>query len=241
MDAAWQFGAVPEALWARLRGEMARDVPKRYLNKLLMEYFVVEGHREAVAAFARESGVRPGESLESMGGRVAARRLLLEGKVADATAVLRDVSPALLDSRPDVRFRLARQEFIELVRARRVDDAIQVAEERLVPLVDAEPAFREALEDAMGLLAFPTPEVAPRSVRAQLSRDTREETARMVNSAALTAQGQVQDSRLPGLLKTLLHSQARLSASVDYPAVRINRLERVAVAYGRELLRSIGD
>lgn len=239
MDAAWQYSAVHESLWERLKAEMR--LSKRYTNRLIMEYFVVEGHREAAAAFARESGVKLGEPLEAMDGRVTARQLLVEGRVDEAYKVLEGVSSTLLESRPDVQFRLAQQEFIELVRSRRIDEALELAERRLAPLADEHPEHREGLEDAMALLAFSTPESAPKEVASLLSRSYRIETAGIVNAAALTAQGQVQESRLPGLLRTLMHSQKRLEDGVEFPSISREDLQAVCSAYGRELLRSIGD
>ena len=68
--------------------------PLRYsdLNRLLMDYLVVEGYTEAADCFARESG-QPAVDLQSIEHRMAIRAAVQRGDVENAIERVNDLNP----------------------------------------------------------------------------------------------------------------------------------------------------
>ena len=205
-------------------------VPKRYMDDLIMEYFVVEGDEACATAFAHEAGFpTPTDSME---GRVAIRNAILAGRVEEAVTALNRLDEQILASNAKLRFQVFRQKFLELVRAGDVGAALDVATTALLPLTEENPALLPDLEKAMALLAFPKPQRSP--LGSLLGANQREETARAVNSAILTAVGHPTESRMPVLLKMLLRSQKRLRTLCTYPEI-------TNIATGQYQLPSVSD
>ena len=89
------------------------------------------------------------------------RTALREGRVDDATGLVNDINPDILDTNARLFFRLQLQRFIELVSSGSPIDALSFAETELVPLLDgtAAESYRDELEETAALLAFPQPDV----------------------------------------------------------------------------------
>lgn len=66
-----------------------------------------------------------------------------------------DLDPETLDTEPTLYFRLQLQKLIEMIRADKVAEALDFAEEELAPLTEANQDLLEELEETMALLAFP--------------------------------------------------------------------------------------
>lgn len=65
----------------------------RDLDRLVMDYFVVEGHKDAAEAFSAESGIVPDMDLPSMEVRIATRDALLQGDVVAAMEITNELNP----------------------------------------------------------------------------------------------------------------------------------------------------
>lgn len=203
--------------WAEF---MSRQrVPKRYLDDVLLEYFIVNGYKEVAATLATESGAsdRAREALSAMDHRAAIRDAVSKGRMEEAMERIKQVAPDLLKSDTELRFRLLQQQFLEQVRVGDTDAALRIAVEELRDVARTTPKLQRALEGTMAVLAFPDPTTSP--VRHLLSLDQRAQTARYINEALLAVTGQPTEARLPTLLKLLARSQKRLRTTVTYPEV----------------------
>lgn len=67
---------------------MARD-----LNRLVMNYLVIEGYKDAAEQFSLESGLEPTIDLESIQERMEIRHAIQSGDVDTAIELVNDVNP----------------------------------------------------------------------------------------------------------------------------------------------------
>lgn len=72
---------------------LCEQANRRDLDRLVMDYFVVEGHKDAAEAFSAESGIVPDMDLPSMEVRIATRDALLQGDVVAAMEITNELNP----------------------------------------------------------------------------------------------------------------------------------------------------
>ncbi|KAI9102816.1 CTLH/CRA C-terminal to lish motif domain-containing protein [Phlyctochytrium arcticum] len=202
--------------WQRKLAEV--NVSKRDLNKLIMNYLVIEGYKDAAEKFSRESGLQPGIDLTSIEDRMNIRNAIQSGKIEDAIEKVNDLDPEILDTNPRLYFHLQQQRLIEYIRGGRIGDAILFAQEELAPRGEENPEFLEELERTMALLAFDGMESSP--VGYLLDHSQRQKTASELNAAILTAQCQERDPKLPTLMKMLVWAQGQLDEKLTYPKIK---------------------
>ncbi|CAN0234963.1 unnamed protein product [Discosporangium mesarthrocarpum] len=79
--------------------EMVRqkEVPRQYLNELVMEYLVTEGYRDAAMHFQQESGTEPGVDLRTVEERVQIRKAVMAGELAKAMGMANDMNTMVLN------------------------------------------------------------------------------------------------------------------------------------------------
>jgi len=106
---------------------------KEALNRLVMNYLVIEGYKETAETFAAETGLDPGFDLESIADRMATRNAIQSGNVQFAIEKANDLDPLILDQNPQLYFHLQQQKLIELIRANQIEAALQFAQEELAP------------------------------------------------------------------------------------------------------------
>lgn len=58
-----------------------------------MDYFVVEGHRDAAKRLGESTGIQPGVDLSSMQARIEICNALLQGNVISAIETINDLNP----------------------------------------------------------------------------------------------------------------------------------------------------
>ena len=63
------------------------------LNRLVMDYLVVEGYKEAAENFAREAGMSPQEDFESIRNRMTIRNAIQRGDIVEAIERVNDLNP----------------------------------------------------------------------------------------------------------------------------------------------------
>lgn len=85
----------------------------------------------------------------------------------------------------DVALHLTCQQLVELVREKRIEEAVTFARKELAPLMKASPKHAEIVATVFGLIAYPCPADSP--LCSLLSHQKREATADIVNAAVLTA------------------------------------------------------
>lgn len=194
---------------------------ERELNKLIMNYLVIEGYKDAAEKFQGECGTAPGIDLRSISDRMATRVAIQRGDVQEAIERANDLNPRILDENPQLFFHLQQQKLIELIRKGDIKSALQFAEEELAPRGEENPKFLAELERTMALLAFEDVSKCP--VADLLAPAQRQKTASELNAAILTNQCQEKDPKLPALLKLLLWTQDQLKEYADFPEMDIQK------------------
>jgi len=187
---------------ARLR---AVAVSKAAMNRLVMDYLVIEGRARSAALFRAESGTEPGIDLETIANRRAVRAAVERG---DITTAVERAGRHLLDGNAELHFYVLQQQLIELIRADRVADAVAFAQEQLSPLAEQDSALLAELERTMLLLAYDDPRACPEAEL--LGQAQRQHTASLLNAAVLTSQAQDKDAALPLVLRRLQWAQDEL-------------------------------
>ncbi|XP_074269923.1 protein GID8 homolog isoform X2 [Silene latifolia] len=194
-------------------------IRKEDMNKLVMNFLVTEGYVDAAEKFRQESGTEHID-LATITDRMAVKKAVQCGNVEDAIEKVNDLNPEILDTNPQLFFHLQQQRFIELVRNKKIEEALEFAQEELAPRGEENQSFLEELEKTVSLLAFEDASNSP--VGNLLDISQRLKTASEVNAAILTSQSHEKDPKLPYLLKMLLWAQNQLDEKAAYP--RINDL-----------------
>jgi len=197
------------------------QIPRNALNELVMNYLVTEGFKEAAEKFQDEAGIKSNIALNGMDNRIKIRDALQAGKVTEATSMVHQLYPELLDDERDLFFHLQQQQFIELVRENKIEDALKFASDHMAERGEesGSEAILEELERTLALLAFEDPEKSPYSDL--LSYSHRQKVASELNAAILKAEHS--DNIQPKLaigLKLVLWAQNEL----DKKQVRYNRM-----------------
>ncbi|EGF83232.1 hypothetical protein BATDEDRAFT_85821 [Batrachochytrium dendrobatidis JAM81] len=191
---------------------------KNDLNRLVMNYLVIEGYKDAAEKFSVESGLAPAVDLMTVEDRMNIRNDIQNGNIEAAIERVNDLDPEILDTNPKLFFHLQQQKLIELIRNNKITEAIEFAQEELAPRGEENPEFLNELERTMALLAFEDTYKSP--VGDLLNHSQRQKTASELNAAILTTQCQEKDPKLPSLLKMLVWAQNQLDEKVVYPKIK---------------------
>ncbi|KAI6047708.1 CTLH/CRA C-terminal to lish motif domain-containing protein [Pisolithus marmoratus] len=205
------------------------QVTKDDLNRLIMDYLVIEGYRSAAEEFSNEAGVVPPVDFESIESRMVIREALQRGDVEEAITRVNDLNPEILDTNPALYFRLQQQRLIELIRQSRIAEALQFAQDELAPRGEESPEFLAELERTMALLAFDSTSSAPPAITDLLSPAQRMRTAGEVNAAILESFSQGKEVKLVQLLKLLCWGENMLDERAEFPKIDV----RGGVSFGR--------
>jgi len=192
-------------------------VPRQTLNKLVMNYLVTEGFKDAAEKFEDESGVSAEIDLDQLDNRINIRDAIQEGRIDDAISQLNDLHPTLLDGNRYLLFHLQQQKLIELIREQKVEEAIEFAGNNLAERGEEDSKVLAELERTLALLAFEDPFASPFSDL--LSHNHRQQLASEVNEAILRAEHvDSAQSKLAASLKLLIWAQEELDdKKVRYP------------------------
>ncbi|MBN3311393.1 GID8A protein, partial [Atractosteus spatula] len=76
------------------------------MNRLIMNYLVTEGFKEAAEKFRMESGIEPSIDLDSLDERIKIREMILKGQIQEAIALINSLHPELLDTNRYLYFHL---------------------------------------------------------------------------------------------------------------------------------------
>ncbi|KAG0201807.1 Glucose-induced degradation complex subunit [Mortierella sp. GBA30] len=194
------------------------QVDREDLNKLIMNYLIIEGYKDAAEKFSQESGAKPPVNLESIQDRMVVRTAIQRGHIEEAIERVNDLNPEILDTNPKLFFHLQQQRLIEYIREGRIMEALEFAHEELAPRGEENPEFLSELERTMSLLAFELNGTSP--VSDLLTPGQRQKLASELNSALLLAQSQEKDPKLPALLKMCWWAQQQLDERCTYPKIK---------------------
>ncbi|KAF5384955.1 hypothetical protein D9615_001444 [Tricholomella constricta] len=205
--------------WDRRLHEV--QVTKDDLNRLIMDYLVIEGYKSAAEEFSQEADITPPVDFESIESRMNIREALQRGDIEDAITRVNDLNPEILDTNPALYFHLQQQKLIEYIRQGRIADALQFAQSELAPRGEESPEFLSELERTMALLAFESSATAPAGISELLSPGQRMKTAGEVNAAILESLSQGKEVKLVGLLKLLGWGEQLLEEKAEYPQMGV--------------------
>ncbi|KAG8458712.1 hypothetical protein KFE25_012910 [Diacronema lutheri] len=193
--------------WQQRMSEVAVD--RVLVNRLVLDYLVIEGYKDAAEAFSRESGLSEQIDVASIADRMAIRAAVQRGDVQAAIDLVDALDPQILRANGTLAFHLRQQQLIEIIRSGAVDDALAFAQTTLAPAGEANPAFLDEIERTMALLAFEDTASCP--VGHLLDPSHRHKTASELNGAILAAQSSQREPRLPICLRMLLWAQQDLA------------------------------
>jgi len=183
--------------------------PRTAMNKLIMNYLVTEGFKEAAEKFQDEAGLPAPPQLSEMDNRISVRDAIQSGRIGEAISLVHELHPELLDDDRYLFFHLQQQQLIELIRERRIDEALRFASDQLAERGEEDPSVLEELERTMALLAFEEPINSP--FADLLSHSHRQKVASELNSSLLRAAHiHPVHPKLAGVLKMLLWVQDEL-------------------------------
>ena len=203
-------------LFEWLKGVHGVHFPRSEMNKLIMDYLITEGFKEAAEKFRAEACTEPNSAFDSLDERLKIREAVQSGNVDEAIMLTNCLNPEILDSRPHLYFHLQQQQLIELVRERKVEKALEFSQNVMAELSIENSEFLEELEKTMALLAYENPEISPFGDLLNFSQ--RHKVASELNAAILEADHQQTNSRLENLLKMLLWAQSELDErKIKYP------------------------
>lgn len=191
-------------------------IDRSLMNKLVMNYLVTEGFKEAADKFGSETGICYPYDLESLNERIKIREALEAGDIEKAINNINSLHPELIDSDRQLAFHLRQQQLIELIREKRLEDALLFAQNHLCEYGENNEQVQEELERTMALLAFENPSDSP--FCDLLAPVQRQRLSGEVNSAILEFENLESNAKLSILIKMLLWSQDLLDKrAVNYP------------------------
>jgi len=178
------------------------------VNKLIMNYLITEGFKEAAEKFQQESGMDAGD-MSSLSARLKIRQSVQNGDIEQATSLVNQLYPELLDTDHYLFFHLQQQRLIELIRSGNIDGALKFAQDHLAERGEQHPQTLDELERTIALLAFEEPEKSPFGDLLNVSH--RQKVASELNSAILKMEDEEQTNvKLAILLKQILWAQDEL-------------------------------
>ena len=144
-------------------------IPRLAMNKLIMNYLVMEGFKDAAEKFHEEAGMSPGQNLSLLDNRIKIRDSIQSGDILEAISLANELHPQLLDNDQYLLFHLQQQHLIELIRQHKVEEALQYAAEHLAERGEEDGGVLQELERTLALLAFEDPASSPFADLLQLS------------------------------------------------------------------------
>lgn len=191
-------------------------IDRSLMNRLVMNYLVTEGFKEAADKFGTETGICYPYDLEPLDERIKIREAIEIGDIEKAVNNINSLHPELIDTNRQLAFHLRQQQLIELIRERRLEDALLFAQNHLCEYGENNPQIQEELERTMALLAFENPNDSP--FCDLLLPVQRQRLSGEVNSAILEFENMESNAKLTVLIKMLLWSQDLLDKrAVCYP------------------------
>lgn len=192
-------------------------VSRTAMNKLVMNYLVTEGFKDAAERFQEEAGIAAEVDLSLLDNRIKIRDYIQSGQIEEAINSINDLHPSLLDENRYLLFHLQQQRLIELIREERVEEALEFAGSHLAERGEEDTQVLQELERTLALLAFENPANSPFSDL--LSPNHRQQVASEVNEAILKAEhADSAQSQLVSSLKLLIWAQDELDRKkVKYP------------------------
>uniref|UniRef100_A0A1D1ZLR3 Protein C20orf11 n=1 Tax=Anthurium amnicola TaxID=1678845 RepID=A0A1D1ZLR3_9ARAE len=163
--------------------EVMQAISDSDVCNVVLSYLVHSCFKETAETFIACSGMKqPAEYPADMEKRKSIFHFTLEGNALKAIELTEQLTPTLLEQNKDLHFDLLSLHFVELVRSRKCNEALEFAQSMLTPFGKLQ-KFVEKLEDFMALLAYEEPEKSP--MFHLLSLEHRQNVAEILNRAIL--------------------------------------------------------
>lgn len=120
-----------------------------------------EGFKEAAEKFQIEAGVQPTVELSTLDNRILIKDAIQSGRVQEATHLVNQLHPELLDNDRYLYFHLQQLHLIELIRNGKIEDALTFAQTQMSESGESNPEVLSELERTLALLAFEKPQNSP--------------------------------------------------------------------------------
>lgn len=142
------------------------SLTRQEINRLILEYLVVEGYKDAAEKFSGEIGVTaPLTEIHSTGAslvdRMWIRESVLSRRIEETIDKVNSLWPELFDKNPFIYFQLRQLQMLELIRARRLEEALTFAQSYLGDpfsnRLSEHPQLLLEMQNTMALLAFEEP------------------------------------------------------------------------------------
>ncbi|CAL8069750.1 unnamed protein product [Calicophoron daubneyi] len=142
------------------------NLTRQEINRLILEYLVVEGYKDAADKFSRETGItEPLNEMrvtgESLVDRMWIREAVLRRNIEDVIDTVNRLWPELFDKNPFIYFQLRQLQMLELIRTKRLEEALIFAQSYLADPVakrlSENPQLLSEMQNTMALLAFDDP------------------------------------------------------------------------------------
>ena len=191
-------------------------LPRAEIDKLIMEYLVKEGFKDAVLSFQSETGIDPGVNLAIMDDQIKIREAIGTGNIQEALELVNNVDPEILDTNPKLYFHLQQQQLLELIKKGDMLRVLEYASTELSARGEENPEFLDELEQSLSLLAFGDTSSCPFSDLLQPSQKLK--VISELNAAILASQDQEPTSKLGILMKLVLWTQGQLEGKgLEFP------------------------
>lgn len=193
--------AVKTATEASIRSDAQIALGRSASAQLVLDYLVHHGYKEAAVAFAASSGVEELTLAKkaNMEKRRSIVRLVVDGAIDEALALIQELYSGLFEARPDVLFQLKCQRFVEAIRAQPLEESVAYC---LAELQNPPPGEEDTRDEVLSLLAYPQPSASPMTHVLLPAR--RSKVAEVLNKAILELHSEPTESRLSKLCKHAL-------------------------------------
>ncbi|CAH8502502.1 unnamed protein product [Schistosoma turkestanicum] len=166
MSSSTSSVGVPLHTLGPIEGQDGLSLTRQEINRLILEYLVVEGYKDVAEKFSRETGiVEPLNELQvagaSLNDRMWIREAVLLRKIEDVIDTVNRLWPELFDKNPFIYFQLRQLQMLELIRNKRLEEALIFAQSYLADPVakrlSEHPQLLNEMQNTMALLAFDNP------------------------------------------------------------------------------------
>ncbi|CAK82081.1 unnamed protein product (macronuclear) [Paramecium tetraurelia] len=186
------------------------NIPKSFMNQIVLNFFIVEGYRDAAIEFSKEADIPlSNQELDQMIERIEIKKNILDGDIDSALEKVNKKNNNL------ILFKLKTQKLIELIKKDQIDQAVKYAQTEIIPLLPNQPHLIEEIEQAIALIAFSDIKKSPMNHLVQNSQ--RIKVASEINQHLYQDSMGNDQAKLRTLMKLLLWAQEILKCEIQYP------------------------
>ena len=192
-------------------------VSREDMNKLVLNYLIIEGYKDAVVKFIKETNLQCDYDENLLDKRMKIRNLIINGKIDEAIDEINNINIEILEKNPAMHFELQKQKLIEIIKQNKVEESIEFAQKTLYPITQSDQTLLSELEKIMSLLVFEDISQSPFKELGTIEQ--LKKLSSTINLRILEAQMQPTDLILPMVMKLLNYSQEKLKAEITFPEI----------------------